>query len=103
MQVCLCALFRSKRIGYPTLLGIDRTAELPNGEPKRATSSTCSRRNEIFHVYTNKNKIEFNFPNHHRVSLLVSIYREECAFVCLFAVHSVPAIASVTKLSMDLP
>ena len=55
-------------------LGIDRTAELPNGEPKRATSSTCSRRNEIFHVYTNKNKIEFNFPNHHRVSLLVCLY-----------------------------
>ena len=26
---------------------------------------------EFFHVYTNKNKIEFNFPNHHRVSPLV--------------------------------
>ena len=34
---------------------------------------------------------------------LYYIYKEECLSVCLFAMHSVPVIASVTKLSMPLP
>ena len=31
------------------------------------------------------------------------IYKEESAFGCLFAIHSVPVIGTVTKLSMTLP
>ena len=37
----------------------------------------------------------------------IYIYEEECPsvclFVCLFAMHSVPVISTVTKLSMTLP
>ena len=33
----------------------------------------------------------------------IYIYKEECLSVCLFAMHSVSIIASVTKLSMALP
>jgi hypothetical protein len=32
----------------------------------------------------------------------IDIYKEECLSVCLFAMHSVPVIASATKLSMAL-
>jgi hypothetical protein len=33
----------------------------------------------------------------------IYIYKEECLSVCPFAMHSVPVIASVTKLSTELP
>jgi hypothetical protein len=33
---------------------------------------------------------------------MIYIYKEECLSVCLFFMHLVPMIASVTKLSMAL-
>ena len=36
-------------------------------------------------------------------SIVFYIYKEECLFLCLFAMHSVPVIAIVTKLSTILP
>ena len=52
--------------------GIDCTARLPNGEPKRRTSSIFSSTMKVFHAYT-KNTIGFNFSEHQRVLPLVSI------------------------------
>ena len=71
MQTYLCALFRSKRIGYPSL----SRNRLHGGAPQRGAREASifymfSTAIEVFHPHT-KNKIEFNFPNHHRVSPLV--------------------------------
>jgi len=35
--------------------------------------------------------------------VVIYIYKEECMYVCMFAMHSVPVKASVTKLSMGPP
>jgi flagellar assembly factor FliW len=37
------------------------------------------------------------------IYLSISIYKEECMFVCLFFMHSVPVIAIVTKLFTIFP
>jgi len=47
--------------------------------------------NRLYHCWLTE-----KFPN-------ISIYKAECLSVCLFAIHSVPVIAKVTKLSMVLP
>lgn len=44
-------------------------------------------------------KIEVSITN---LRHIFYIYKEECLSVCLFAMHSVPVIATITKLSRDL-
>ena len=70
MQLCLCALFRSKRIGYPSLSRNRLHGRAPQREPQRAsTFYRFSTPIEIFHECI---KIGLNFPGYHRVLLLVS-------------------------------
>ena len=55
---------------------------------------------ELFHAYT-KRKIGFNFPNHHRVSPLVYLYKKGSLFVCLFFMHLDRVRASTANLSRN--
>ena len=85
MQICLCALFRSKRIGYSSLCRI----RLHGREPNRASIFYMfSTPIDIFHACI---QIEVDFPGYYRVLprvLNIETVRRSRLMIPLFAMQS---------------